>query len=877
MTFLSQIPNRLSNKTCSAVLAFISLAASASLGASTPDQVSTAQLLAAPMSFEANQGQTVDSVRFLSRGPGYTLFLTPREAVLSLRSSGTESSGRGQRRPQSKMNQACLTMTFVGANPRPEVEGVDQLAGTANYFIGNDPSQWRTAVPTYDKVKYHDLYPGVDLIYYGNQRQVEYDFVIEPKADPKRIAISFSGADKLEVDSEGGLIAHLGSGDIRWKKPLAYQESSGGKVEVSVKFVLKHRREIAFEIASYDTTKPLTIDPVLVYATYLGGNKGDFVSGIAADAAGSPYIIGDTTSLNFPTASAFRTTSAGSNEVFVTKLNTTGSGLIYSTYLGGSSNDFAGGIALDGSGNAYLTGETGSPDFPTRNAAYPSNAGFKDAFVTKLGPFGTNLIYSTYLGGNGDDSGRAIAVDSGGNVYVTGSTYSKGSGNGPFPTTQGAYQGNNGGGNAITSDAFVTKFNTNGLLSYSTFLGGSTDEKANGIAIDSSGNAYIVGEVASYPTFPTPPSSDFPLVNAFQSSFNQGNLDPFAGNTDGFLTKLNATGTGLIFSTFLGGNDQDTITGIALDSAGRVHVTGITGSTNFPTVNAAQPLNAGMINDPDFPLTDAFVSKFETNGSSLLYSTYLGGTLDESPFLLDRFGIAVDKFGDIYVAGQTASFDFPLTTGADQTNSNAAEDAFIGKINPAVHGPSSLIYSTLLSGSTGVLPGGADNEGGPIAVDNNGNFYVAGITSSTNFPVTAGALRSTNGGGGYDAFVAKFSSPADLSVAMTPSVEPVIIGSNVTYTILVNNNGRTTFSGVSNFVQFTTNVRLGPISSTLGSFSTNSNGLVTFNIGTLTNNASVLQTITITNLTAGFYTNTATVTSIETPSLELNTDNNIAT
>src|SRR5882672_8260726 len=719
MSFLSQISNSILNKTNSVVLALMSVTGSVLLGASAPNQVSTAQLLTAPMSFEANQGQTADSVRFLSRGPGYTLFLTPTEAVLSLRSTGKELSRRGQRNPPARMNAARLTMTLVGANQRPEVEGVDRLAGTANYFIGNDSSKWQTAVPTYGKVKYHDVYPGVNLIYYGNQRQVEYDFLIEPNADPKRIAISFSGADRLEIDSEGGLVAHLASCNIRWKKPLAYQENSSGKVAVPVKFVLRHRREVGFQIASYDTARSLTIDPVLVYATYLGGNKGDFVSGIAVDSVGSAYIIGDTTSLNFPTASAFRTTSAGSNDVFVTKLNASGSGLVYSTYLGGSGNDYAGGIVLDGSGNAYLTGETDSLNFPTRNAAYPGNAGFNDAFITKLGPFGTNLVYSTYLGGGGDDSGRAIAVDNGGNAYVAGKTYSIGTGNSPFPATQGAYQRDNGGGNTIGADAFVTKFDSNGLVSYSTFLGGHSEEKANGIAVDTSGNAYVVGEVASYPTYPAPPSSDFPVVNAFQSSFNQGNLDPFAGNTDGFLTKLNATGTGLIFSTFLGGNDQDTITGIALDSAGRVHVTGKTSSTNFPTVNAAQPLNAGMINDPAFPLTDAFVSKFETNGASLLYSTYLGGTLDESPFLLDRFGIAVDKFGDIYVAGQTGSFDFPLTTGADQTNSNAAEDAFIVKINPAVHGPASLIYSTLLSGDTGAvpgqLPGAADNEGGPIA------------------------------------------------------------------------------------------------------------------------------------------------------------------
>ena len=767
-------------------------------------------------------------------------------------------------------------MRFMGANSRTEIEGTDILPGVANYFIGNDPEKWRTEVSTYARVTYHELYPGVDLVYYGSQRQVEYDFIVKAHADPKKIAISFSGTDGLEIDKDGGLVAHLPGGDVRWKKPFAYQDTATGRQEVSVNFVLKHRREISFKVASYDASRNLIIDPVMVYATYLGGNKGDFAAGIVVDASGNAYIVGDTSSANFPTASAFRTTSAGSNDVFVTKLNSTGSGVIYSTYLGGSGNDYAGGIVLDASGNAFLTGETDSPNFPTRNAAYPGNAGFNDAFVTKLGPSGNSLIYSTYLGGNGDDAGRAIAVDTGGNAYVTGATYSKGSGNGPFPTTQGAYQGNNGGGNAISADAFVTKFDTNGAVSYSTFLGGSSFETANGIAVDSSGNAYVVGEVASYPDYPTPPSSDFPVVNAFQSTFNQGNLDPLAGNTDGFITKMNATGTGLIFSTFLGGNDADTITGIALDSVGRVHVVGITSSTNFPTINGAQPQNAGVANDPDFPGPDAFVTKFETNGTSLLYSTYLGGTIDEFPFLLDRFGIAVDKFGDIYAAGQTGSYDFPVTIGADQTNSEAAVDAFIVKINPAVSGPASLIYSTLLSGSTGILPGGADNEGGPIAVDNNGNFYVAGITSSTNFPVIAGAFRSTNGGGGYDSFVAKFSSPPDISVTMTPSLEPVTVGSNVTYTIRVNNNGRSTFSGVTNFVQFTTNSRLGAITTSLGSFSTNASGLVTFNIGTLTNNASVVQTIVVTNVVSGFYTNIATLTSIETPSLELNTDNNVA-
>jgi uncharacterized repeat protein (TIGR01451 family) len=587
------------------------------------------------------------------------------------------------------------------------------------------------------------------------------------------------------------------------------------------------------------------------------------------------YVLGDTTSLNFPTQSAYRTSSSGSNDVFVTKLNASGNGLIYSTYIGGSGDDYSSGLAVDAGGNAFITGYTDSQNFPTRNAAYAGNAGFFDAFLTKLGVNGSNLVYSTYLGGAGDDFGRTLAVDSSGSAYLAGQTYSKGTGNGPFPTTTGAYQRNNGNGNVIGADAFVTKFNTNGVVSYSTFLGGNSEEKANGIAVDNSGNAYIVGEVTSYPPFPDPPSSDFPVVNAFQAQFNRGSLDPFGGNTDGFLTKLNAAGSALIFSTFLGGYDNDFVTGIALDKNGRICLTGVTGSSDFPTLNAAQPQNAGFFNDPDFPGPDAFVTQFQPSGTALAYSTYLGGTLDESPFLLDRFGIAVDPSGNLYVAGQTGSFDFPVTPGADQTNSRGSVDVFVAKINPAVAGPASLVYASFLSGSLGVGLGGPDNEAGSIAVDDNGNFYVAGITSATNFPVTAGAYRTSSPGGFNDAFVAKFSSPPDLSVTMVASPNPVILGSNALFTIRINNNGPSTFTGVSNVVQFPAGLQVGLVSSSAGTFSTGA-GIVTFSVGAMTNNASVTQTIVITGLNPGAYTNSATLSSMETPLLEPNKANNVA-
>src|SRR6266568_4865934 len=869
-----------------------------------PLPASATRLYALPMQFESNVGQTCDSVRFLARGPGYTLFLTPTQTVLSLRPGREPQSeadnpvcprtqtGREHNRvvgnsraasTASRLPPAVLRMTLLGANPTTQVEGLDALTGTLNYFVGNDPTQWRSAIPTFGKLKSHQACPGVDLVYYGNQRQVEYDFLISAHADPGRIALGFSGADSLEIDSFGDLVARLPGGTVRWHRPFAYQDTPAGKREIAARFVMTKRRQVGFEIAAYDAGRPLIIDPQLVYSTYLGGGSSDYIGGIAVDGSGNVYVVGDTTSLDFPTHTPYQSASAGLRDVFVTKLDPSGSSLVYSTYLGGSSNEFAGGIALDSSGNAYLTGQTESQNFPTTSGAFQAvnNGGFSDAFVAKLGPFGTNLVHSTYLGGVGQDSGNAIAVDNSGNAYVTGVTYSRGVGSSPFPTTHSAFQADNGGGVGGGSDAFVTKFDTNGALVYSTFLGGHSSEAGNGIALDSSGNACVAGVVEDTTSFPPAlPSSDFPILNAFQPNFNPGITDPFAAGTkDGFVTKLNATGTALIFSTFLGGGFDDSAHAIAVDAANRVYVMGETYSTNFPILNAAQPILGGLSPENNFPLADAFVTVFETNGASLRYSTYLGGSGYESGFDSYRFGMGIDQFGDIYLAGWTDSPDapdpndpsvvpFPVTPGADQTNSMGLGDAFAAKINPAVPGSNSLVYSTFLSGTS-------DNRATAVAVDSSGNFYVAGFTSSTNFPV-ANAFESSYSGGSYDGFIAKFSSPPDLSVAMTPSTNPVVVGSNLTFAIQVNNNGRSTFSDVTNFVQLATNFQVLSVSNSLGNISTNG-GLVTFSMGILTNNATVQQTIVVATLSSAITTNTATLTSIETPILEPNTANNLAT
>ena len=744
-----------------------------------------------PLRFEANQGQTDARVRFLARGSGYTIFLTADEAVLSLQTShpGMNRLGKfdlsrqiepfgpidpsvgrwpgladhlkfpslisnlGRCIPTPNAGEGgvavglesqspqVIRMKVVGGNGKARIVGLDELPGRSNYFIGNNPKMWRTNVPSYARVKYEDVYPGVDLVYYGNQRQLEYDFVVAPGADPTQIKLSFAGTVGTRIDgASGDLVVKVGEKEVRFHKPTVsqpavtaplswpspYLASASGHDACRSKLIIRHssfllagNNEVAFRVAGYDPKHALMIDPVLSYSTYLGGSGYDAGQGIAVDASGNAYVTGYTASSDFPIGNPVqRGLGGGMADVFVTKLTTAGSALIYSSYLGGNAGDWGMGIAVDSSGNAYVTGKTTSIDFPTANAFQASKKATPTAgttaFVVKLNSTGSALVYSTYLGGSGQDWGYGIAVDSSGNAYVTGDTEST-----DFPTAVPLQAINKATPKTENATAFVGKLNSTGsALVYSTYLGGSEGDAGRGIALDSSGNAYVTGY-----TF----STDFPTVNPLQASDR--------GDFDAFVAKLNAAGSALVYSTYLGGSTVDYGYGIAVDSSGNAYVTGRTYSTDFPTAHPLQPSNAGD--------GDGFVTKLNAAGSALVYSTYLGGSRQE-----EGNSIAVDSSGNAYVTGWTFSTDFPSANLSQAAcgGCSSYSDAFVTKLNRA---GSALVYSIYLGGSS-------FEYGYGIAVDSAGNAYVAGETSSTDFP-TVNPLQTINRGG-FDAFVTRISA-----------------------------------------------------------------------------------------------------------------------
>lgn len=685
-----------------------------------------------PLSFEANQGQTDPQVQFLSRGSGYSVFLTATGAVLTLSQPiaprAAKASGRdglpgpeqGPAPPSNGGQGVAVRMQFVGADAQAPMTGLDRLPGKVNYLLGSDPASWRTGIPTYGKVQYRDVYPGIDAVFYGNQRELEYDFVVAPGADPAAIVVNFEGADRVTLDGNGDLVLQTASGELRHRKPVIYQDRDGVRQAIEGRYRLTGPDEVRFALGSYDTSRPLVIDPVLDYATYLGGSSADYGQGIAVDTVGNAYVTGFTRSANFPTAvGVFATAASGNWDVFVTKLNSAGSALDYSTYLGGSSAEFGSGIAVDTSGNAYVTGMTTSVDFPTNLGAFDATGnGDYDVFVTKLGPTGSALDYSTYLGGSSGDYGRGIAVDMSGNAFVTGETWSAN-----FPTTVGAFDATYNGG----VEAFVTKLNSAGSApDYSTYLGGSGYDQGYDIAINTAGNAYVTGQTLS--NFPTTPGAFDPTPN---------------GGLGAFVTKLNRAGSALEYSTYLGGgggsSSQDFGYAIAVDTAGNAYVTGYARSENFPTT-------PGAFDTTFNGAADAFVTKLNLAGSALEYSTYLGGS--DTEFGSD---IAVDSSGAAYVTSYTYSTNFPTTLGAFDTMLGGFLDAFVTRLSSA---GSALDYSTYLGGS-------GQDIGVGIAVDMSGAAYVTGATQSANFPTTAGAFDTTFNGGSYDAFVAKIAFVRD--------------------------------------------------------------------------------------------------------------------
>ena len=979
-----------------------------------------------PLSFVANEGQADSQVNFYSRGKGYGLFLTPTEAVLALsksaiknphkRAAHTNEKGTTESSVQTVGQTSVLRMKLKGANPQSEVKGLDELPGKVNHFAGTSPDKGHTDIATYAKVRYEEVYPGIDLIYYGNQRQFEYDFVVAPEVDPRIIKIAFQGMRALAIDEQGDLVLKAQDTEIRLRKPFSYQLMNGERREVASRYVIRKGNELGFIIDDYDKSKPLTIDPVLIYSTYLGGSNGnptidEAANSIAVDASGNAYVTGTTTSMDFPVANAYKPSGGGFSDAFVSKLNSSGSVLMYSTYLGGNRNDYGKGIAVDSAGAAYVTGTSDSTDFPVTPGAYQTtgldtdvfitklspagntlvystllsgdrssagpglnlasseygyaiavnaqgeacvtgetqsvnfpaanpaqasrSAGF-DLFVTKLNADGTGLVFSTYWGGNNTDYGRGVALDSLGNVYVTGITYSNN-----FPTTSGAFKTTLGTGDI---DAFVAKFSPNGSPVYSTYVGGDSFDTANGIAVDSNGNAFITGDTISnnFPTTGTALKKTFSKGAVFKSTdgsakwratgltdqftVNAVAVDPvnsmtiyagsdggifkstdggsswtamglaniivrsiaidptnpskiFAGtfgqgifkSTDGSNSWTNpvtsgnvnalvfdprgsdrvyaGTGSGTLISTDggsnwstfrAGGNIKaivfDPITpstiylcannGIikSVDNGANwnflLQVSGFTslvidpknpsilyaanqsfgvykftdGGLSWTTVNnglashqayslAIDPVSPATVYvgladygvykttnsgsnwavtglaystvtaltiDPTNPSvlyaassayqTDAFVTELNAAGSALVYSTYLGGTGYDK-----AFGIAIDSQGNTYLTGVTGSIDFPLVQPLQQMNGIATE-AFIIKLNSA---NASVAFSTYLGGRL------SDQANG-IAVDADGNIYVAGITRSDDFPIASPLQSSLNSI--FDTFVTKISA-----------------------------------------------------------------------------------------------------------------------
>jgi hypothetical protein len=596
-----------------------------------------------PLSFEANGGQADPKVKFLSRGKGYTFFLTGDGSALSLR--------RGT-------NSAVVRTRLLGANPKALPVGADRLPGTSNYFIGNDPSKWHTGVAQYGKVMYRDVYPGVGLVYYGNLGKLEYDFVVAPGSDPSRIAMGIDG--RLKIDEYGNLVVGTNAGEVRFQKPVSYQPTpTKGRRSIEAEYVLTAENRVSFRVGAYDRTRSLIIDPVLSYSTYLGGSSADGSIGMAVDGAGNAYLTGATTSTDFPTLNPEQAGNAGGVDAFVTKINAAGTAIEYSTYLGGSGADTGFDVAVDTAGNAYVAGQTYSANFPTVNAFQPVLKGSPDAFVVKLNPSGAALMYSTYLGGSAYNEGLAVAVDVAGSAYVTGDTSST-----DFPVLnpiQGTLPGIRNG--------FVSKLNPAGsALSYSTYLGGSSYEQPQGIAVDISSSAYITGQTTS---------TNFPTVNPIQST--EG------GSNDAFITKINPAGSALVYSTYLGGSGDDRGTGIAVDLLGNAYVAGYTASSNFPTKNAIQPSYGGN--------GDAFVTKINAAGTAIVYSTYLGGSGQEVEYNYPK-SIAVDHYGNAYVAGSTYSPDFPTVNPTQAANAGGS-DAYVAKLNSA---GSALLYSSYLGG-----------------------------------------------------------------------------------------------------------------------------------------------------------------------------------
>jgi hypothetical protein len=647
--------------------------------------------------FEENHGQADPRARYIARAGELNLFITDDTTLVV--------SAGGPSRPFP------VSLELIGAERTPPV-GSKPRSGTTNYFIGHDPARWLTNVPAYAEVTYFDVYDGIDWLFRGNnsRSQLEFDFIVAPGADPRDISIRVSGADSVDLTDGRQLAIDVSGSRLSMNNLSMFQSIDGEHRQVPGHYVMKGPDVIGFEIDnSYDSTRPLIIDPVIAYATYIGGASEDRAVAVAIDRHGNAYLTGRTASLNFPTAQPQQPASGGNFDAFIAKFNADGSAFEYSTYFGGNNSDQGFGIAVDEDGNAYVSGQTSSANMPTVNALQPTyGGGGTDAFVMKLDPTGTQLVFSTFLGGSSDDRALDCRRDASGAIYIAGATASLN-----FPTVA-ALQPTFGG----VRDAFLTKIDADGsTLLFSTYLGGSGAEgNIDALAVDLAGNAAVIGRTAS---------KDFPVASAVQPSFG-------GGVSDVFVSRFDATGSSLIYSTYLGGSGEDQAFSAAVTRSGEVIAGGNSASTNYPLVNPLQSTMAGV--------RDLVITKLDRRGR-IVFSTYLGGSQNEQ-----TVGLGMDPPGNVYFVGFTLSPNFPLSDPL-QSTLRGPSDAIFGKISAR---GDSLLFSTYFGGR------GSD-EAGFFAVDPTGDEYISGWTSSSDFPVTPGAFQTSFAGPPFDAFLVKIA------------------------------------------------------------------------------------------------------------------------
>ncbi len=697
-----------------------------------------------PLSFIPNRGQVDEQALFYSVTPRYTLWMTKEGLVfdaairersrddlakkMAMASGDTESVLRAEASEDqpAECRRDVSRLVFVGANKDSEIIPLEPTEHRANYFIGRDPAKWQTDIPTSLAVLYKEIYPGIDLKVYGRESQIEYDWVVKPGARAADIRLEYRDVDEATLDAEGNLIIATRFGQITHHRPISYQRLDGRRIDVASKFVKCGEESFGFDVDSYEPTRDLIIDPVLVYSTYLGGSGDDFARDIAVDATGAVYVVGWTNSSDFPLKSSYQNTIKGNSDIFITKFSPSGKSLVFSTLLGGSELDEAYAIAIDSNGSAYITGKTWSYDFPLMNAFQQFGRGI---FVAKIASPGNRLVFSTHLSDGMHDCGRDIAVDSSGSAYITGRTSSSN-----FPL-QNPFQSTK---KPFFRTAFVTKFSPAGdALVYSTFLGGSIWDEGRAIALDSKGRAYVAGLTDS---------PDFPLLNPLQHKIG--------GNVDVFVTKFSPEGNTLVYSTYLGGRWWDWPYGIDVDGSGAAFIAGETYSWDFPVKNAYQKTNAGLL--------DVFVAKLAPAGKSLSFSTYLGGSSYDG-----GYAVAVDKTGAVHVTGETWSTDFPLQ--APYQKAGTEGDVFVLKLQAS---GTRLVCSTLLGGNH-------SDRGLAIVSDRAGAVYVAGDTYSTDFPLAL-SYQKTNKGS-CDTFISKLNfSSATLTVRSPDGGETLKRGSTQT-------------------------------------------------------------------------------------------------